>query len=60
MEEKELVYTKHYTNSVVEVYIDREEQKVYQIKCLRGNECKTYEFSLEEYMEEQRIGYENI
>ncbi len=60
MEEKELVHTQHYTNSVVEVYVDREEQKVYQVKCLRGNKCRTYEFSLEEYLDEQRIGYGNI
>ncbi len=60
MEEKELVHTQHYTNSVVEVYVDREEQKVYQVKCLRGNKCKTYEFSFEEYVDGQRIGYENI
>jgi hypothetical protein len=60
MEEKELVHTQHYTNSVVEVYVDREEQKVYQVKCLRGDKCRTYEFSLEEYIDDQRIGYGNI
>jgi len=60
MEEKELVHTQHYTNSVVEVYVDREEQKVYQVKCLRGNKCRTYEFSMEEYIDDQRIGYGNI
>ena len=42
MEEKELVYTKHYHDSVVEVYVDREEQVVDQRKCLRGNRCNTY------------------
>ena len=60
MKEKELIHTKHYTNSVVEVYVDRKKQKVYQVKCLRGNKCRTYEFSLEEYIDEQRIGYDNI
>ena len=60
MKEKELIYTQHYTNSVVEVYVDREEEKVYQIKCLSGNECRTYEFSLEEYISNQLVGYENI
>ena len=30
MEEKELIHTQHYTNSLVEVYVDREEGKVYQ------------------------------
>ena len=60
MEEKELIHTKHYTDSVVEVYVDREEQQVYQRKCLSGNRCKTYEFSIEEYIDGQRTGYENI
>tara|TARA_R110001599_G_scaffold110078_1_gene273896 strand:+ start:1749 stop:1982 length:234 start_codon:yes stop_codon:yes gene_type:complete len=60
MEEKELIHTQHYTNSVVEVYLDREEQKVYQIKCLRGDKCSTYEFSLDEYVNDELIGYENI
>jgi len=60
MEEKELIHTQHYTNSVVEVYVDREEEKVYQRKCLMGNKCSTYEFSLEEYVNDELIGYENI
>jgi|TARA_R100000908_G_scaffold21301_1_gene8352 hypothetical protein len=60
MEEKELIHTQHYTNSVVEVYLDREEQKVYQVKCLKGNKCKTYEFSIEEYVNDNLVGYENI
>ena len=60
MEEKELIHTQHYTNSVVEVYVDREEEKVYQVKCLKGNECRTYEFSFEEYLEDSLVGYENI
>jgi len=60
MEEKELIHTQHYTNSVVEVYVDREEQKVYQVKCLKGNKCRTYEFTLEEYIYDKRIGYGNI
>ena len=60
MEEKELVYTKHYHDSVVEVYVDREEQVVYQRKCLRGNRCNTYEFSMSEYVEKEMVGYENI
>ena len=60
MEEKELIHTQHYTNSVVEVYVDREEEKVYQRKCLRGDKCSTYEFSLEEYVNDELVGYENI
>ena len=60
MEEKELIHTQHYTNSLVEVYVDREEGKVYQRKCLSGDKCRTYEFSLEEYVNDELIGYEKI
>ena len=60
MEEKALVYTHHYTDSVVEVYVDTEEKKVYQRKCLRGNRCSTYEFSISEYLEKEMLGYENV
>ena len=45
---------------MVEVYIDREEERVYQRKCLRGDKCSTYEFSLEEYVNDELIGYEKI
>ena len=40
--------------------IYEEEKKVYQRKCLRGNRCSTYEFSISEYLEKEMLGYENV
>ena len=60
LEEKILIYTKHYTNSVIEVYLSEDQTKVYQIKCLRGNRCKKYVFGTEEYVEKKLEGYNKI
>ena len=48
MEKQKLIHTKHYTNSVVEVYLSEDNTKVYQVKCLTRNRCKKYVFEVEE------------
>tara|TARA_R110000782_G_scaffold98312_2_gene183626 strand:+ start:695 stop:904 length:210 start_codon:yes stop_codon:yes gene_type:complete len=63
MEEKEkkrLILTKHYTNSVIEVYLSEDETNVYQIKCLTHNRCKKYTFTVDSYIEKKMIGYSKV
>ena len=50
MEEHILIHTKHYTNSVVEVYINSDKTKIYQIKCLTRNRCRKYTFDIKDYI----------
>ena len=59
-EKKILVHTKHYTNSVVEVYLSHDGTKVHQIKCLTRNRCKKYTFNVGNYIEKQLLGYVKI
>mgnify|MGYP006192348313 CR=1 FL=1 len=47
MEKQKLIHTKHYTNSVIEVYLSEDKTKVYQVKCLTRNRCKKYVFDTE-------------
>ena len=58
--EKRLVHTKHYTNSVVEVYLSEDKTKVHQIKCLTRNRCKKYSFNVEDYIIKKLVGYGKI
>ena len=60
MEKQKLIHTKHYTNSVIEVYLSEDETKVYQVKCLTLNRCKKYVFEVEDYIQKQLVGYEKI
>lgn len=60
MEKQKLIHTKHYTNSVVEVYLSEDNTKVYQIKCLTRNRCKKYVFEVEDYIEKKLIGYNKL
>ena len=63
MEEKEkrrLIDMKHYTDSVVEVYLSEDGTKVYQIKCLTRNRCKKYTFNVDNYIEKQLLGYNKL
>ena len=46
MEKQKLIHTKHYTNSVIEVYLSEDKTKVYQVKCLTRNRCKKYVLKL--------------
>tara|TARA_R100000664_G_C2757962_1_gene146549 strand:- start:1215 stop:1418 length:204 start_codon:yes stop_codon:yes gene_type:complete len=60
MNEKSPIYTKHYAQSVVEVYLNEDQTKVYQIKCLTRNRCRKYTFDTEDYLQKQMIGYQEI
>jgi len=53
MEKQKLIHTKHYTNSVVEVYLSEDKTKVYQVKCLTHNRCRKYVFDIEDYIEKK-------
>ena len=59
-EKKTLIHTKHYTNSVVEVYLSEDNSKVHQIKCLTRNRCRKYTFNVENYIKKQLVGYGKI
>ena len=59
-DKKRLIQTKHYADSVVEVYLSEDETKVYQIKCLTRNRCRRYTFDLDNYIKNQMIGYIKI
>jgi len=60
MEKQKLIHTKHYTNSVVEVYLSEDNTKVYQVKCLTRNRCKKYVFEVEDYIEKKLTGYNKL
>ena len=60
MEKHKLIHTKHYTNSVLEVYLSEDETKVYQVKCLIRNRCRKYVFNVEDYIEKKLEGYNKI
>tara|TARA_R110002012_G_scaffold152723_1_gene312668 strand:- start:2058 stop:2252 length:195 start_codon:yes stop_codon:yes gene_type:complete len=60
MEKQKLIHTKHYTNSVVEVYLSEDNTKVYQVKCLTHNRCRKYVFDVEEYITKKMVGYNKI
>ncbi len=40
MTKDKLVHTQHMFNSVIEVYMTPDKEKVYQIKYMTGNRCK--------------------
>jgi len=60
MDEKILIYTKHYTNSVVEVYVNEDKTMVTQIKCQRGDKCSRYDFTFDEYISNKKVGYKLV
>ena len=60
MKEKLPIYTKHYSNSVVEVYLSEDYSKVSQIKCLTRNRCRKYVFDTHDYIKQELIGYKEI
>ena len=60
MTKDKLVHTQHMFNSVVEVYITPDKEKVYQIKCLTGNRCRKYIFDTTNYIEHKKVGYEKV
>jgi|TARA_R110001583_G_scaffold102863_4_gene249605 hypothetical protein len=60
MEKQKLIHTKHYTNSVIEVYLSEDKTKVYQVKCLTRNRCKKYVFEVGDYIEKKLTGYNKI
>ena len=60
MEKQKLIHTKHYTNSVVEVYLSEVNTKVYQVKCLTHNRCRKYVFDIEDYIEKKLTGYNKL
>ena len=60
MEKQKLIHTKHYTNSVVEVYLSEDKTKIYQIKCLTHNRCRKYVFNVKDYIEKKLEGYTKV
>ena len=60
MDEKILIYTKHYSRSAVEVYINNDKTVVTQIKCLQGDNCRKYDFTFDEYIEGGEVGYKIV
>jgi len=60
MTKDKLIHTQHLMNSVIEVYMTADKEKVYQIKCLTRNRCKKYIFDVTGYIEHQKIGYEKV
>jgi len=59
-EKRRLIQTKHYTNSIVEVYLSEDKTKIHQVKCLTQNRCKKYKFNVGDYIEKQMLGYSKI
>ena len=59
-EKRRLIQTKHYTNSIVEVYLSEDKTKIHQVKCLTHNRCKKYKFNVCDYIEKQMLGYSKI
>mgnify|MGYP001382950806 CR=1 FL=1 len=43
MEEKILIYTQHYQNSLVEVHVNEDNTIVTQVKCQHGDKCNKYD-----------------
>jgi len=60
MKEKLPIYTKHYSNSVVEVYLSEDYSKVSQIKCLIRNRCRKHVFDTQDYIKQEMVGYKEI
>tara|TARA_R110000824_G_scaffold59358_1_gene159449 strand:- start:980 stop:1183 length:204 start_codon:yes stop_codon:yes gene_type:complete len=60
MKEKLPIYTKHYSHSVVEVYLSEDNSRVSQIKCLTRNRCKKYVYDTRDYIEKEMVGYKEI
>ena len=57
MDEKILIYTKHYHNSLVEVHVNEENTIVTQVKCQHGDKCNKYNFTFDEYIDKKMVGY---
>jgi|TARA_R110002020_G_scaffold5467_5_gene22762 hypothetical protein len=60
MTKDKLIHTQHLMNSVIEVYITADKEKVYQIKCLTRNRCRKYIFDINGYIDHKKIGYEKV
>ena len=60
MKDKELIYTKHYPRSVVEVYVNEEKTMVMQVNCAHGDKCTRYEFTFDEYIKCKKVGYKLV
>jgi len=55
----EYVTTIHNPESVVEVYLDKQNQVVSELKCLNYNRHKAYHYSVEEYMQKVK-GFKGV
>ena len=60
MTKDKLIHTEHLMNSVIEVYLTSDKEKVYQIKCLTGNRCRQYNFNVTDYIDNQRLGHKKV
>lgn len=60
MNKDNLIYTKHYPNSAVEVYVNEERKTVVQRKCQHGDICNEYMYTFEEYIREKKVGYKLV
>jgi len=60
MQKNLLIHTQHYTNSIVEVYVDFKNNLIKQNKCLIGQKCRAYNYSIKTYIEKKLVGYEKI
>tara|TARA_R110000787_G_scaffold155819_6_gene269638 strand:- start:4848 stop:5048 length:201 start_codon:yes stop_codon:yes gene_type:complete len=60
MKKKLLIHTEHYTDSIVEVYVDFTNNVIKQNKCLTGQKCSTYTYPIKTYIEKKFIGYKKI
>ena len=60
MKKNLLIHTQHYTNSIVEVYVDLKNNLIKQNKCLTGQKCSVYTYPIKTYIEKKLIGYEKI
>jgi hypothetical protein len=45
------LYTINNPESVIEVFLDVEQQQVREVKCLNHNRCTEYTYSVSEYLE---------
>tara|TARA_R110001583_G_scaffold144714_1_gene296712 strand:+ start:1329 stop:1895 length:567 start_codon:yes stop_codon:yes gene_type:complete len=57
MDEKILIYTQHYQNSLVEVHVNEDKTIVSQVKCQHGDKCSNYDFTFSEYISKKMVGY---
>jgi len=60
MDEKILIYTKHYHNSLVEVHVNEKNTIVTQVKCQHGDKCSKYDFTFDDKIDGNDLMHKNV